>query len=408
LELGGREIQVKVEAAPLERLGQLAGRVGGEHGERLARRLDGAQFRDGHREVAEHLQEQALDLDVGLVHLVHQEHGGLPATDRREQGAGQEELLREDVVARRVPALALAGLDAQDLLGVVPLVQGTGLVDALVALQSDEFGLGGGGDGLGELGLADARRALDEQRLAQPVGEVDDGGCGTVGEVALSAERLDHVVDALEGRFLRGSGSVHRDGSLRVSSVAGRTRSRWRQGRTCPVPRAIQLVLVSSDNPMGPRPCSFWVEIPISAPKPNISPSVQAVEALAITAAASTRALNASATSMLRVETASVCPEDQRAMWSRASSTPSTTLTAMSMLRYSSPQSVSSAGIMPSRSPWTVTPAAWSAPTTRSTAASPSAASSRTVSVALQTLQRRVWPLLARLIASSRSASPWM
>ena len=32
--------------------------------------------------------------------------------------------------------------------------------------------------------------------------------------------------------------------------------------------------------PIGPRACVFWVEIPISAPKPNSPPSVKRVEAL--------------------------------------------------------------------------------------------------------------------------------
>ena len=39
---------------------------------------------------------------------------------------------------------------------------------------------------------------------------------------------------------------------------------------------------------MGPRACSFWVEMPISAPKPNWNPSVKRVLALTYTAALST------------------------------------------------------------------------------------------------------------------------
>ena len=50
------------------------------------------------------------------------------------------------------------GLDAQELLLVVPLVQGLALVQPLVALEPDEAGPGGGGQGLGQLGLADPGR----------------------------------------------------------------------------------------------------------------------------------------------------------------------------------------------------------------------------------------------------------
>ena len=62
---------------------------------------------------------------------------------------------------------ARCGLDAQQLLLVVPLVERPRLVEALVALQPDQLGAGGLGDGLGQLGLAHAGRAFDEQWLAQ-------------------------------------------------------------------------------------------------------------------------------------------------------------------------------------------------------------------------------------------------
>ena len=39
------------------------------------------------------------------------------------------------------------------------------------------------------------------------------------------------------------------------------------------------LVEVKASNPIGPRACNFWVEIPISAPNPNSLPSVNLVDA---------------------------------------------------------------------------------------------------------------------------------
>ena len=50
--------------------------------------------------------------------------------------------------------------------------------------------------------------------------------------------------------------------------------------RIWPSPRRTYLVEVSSRSPIGPRACSFWVELPISAPIPNSKPSVKRVEAL--------------------------------------------------------------------------------------------------------------------------------
>ena len=47
--------------------------------------------------------------------------------------------------------------------------------------------------------------------------------------------------------------------------------------RVWPSPVTTYLVEVISGSPIGPRACSFWVEMPISAPKPNSPPSVNRV-----------------------------------------------------------------------------------------------------------------------------------
>ena len=60
------------------------------------------------------------------------------------------------------------------------------------------------------------------------------------------------------------------------------------QARTCPSPSTRYLNVHSSRSPIGPRACSFCVELPISAPIPNSPPSVKRVEALTYTQAAST------------------------------------------------------------------------------------------------------------------------
>ena len=103
LELGVGEVEVQEQAAPLEGLGELAGGVGGQQRERALGGDDGAELGDGDLEVAEHLEEQALHLDVGLVGLVDEQHRGLVAPDGGEQRAGEQELLGEDVVAGRRP-----------------------------------------------------------------------------------------------------------------------------------------------------------------------------------------------------------------------------------------------------------------------------------------------------------------
>ena len=148
------------------------------------------QLRDGHLEVRQHLEQQALDLDVGLVDLVDEQDRGLLPADRREQRPGQQELLAEDVVVGLGPrhVVALRALDAQELLLVVPLVERPGLVEAFVALQPDEVRAGGPADRLGELGLAHPGGALDQQRLLEGAGEIGRGRRGRVGEVAHLAQ----------------------------------------------------------------------------------------------------------------------------------------------------------------------------------------------------------------------------
>jgi hypothetical protein len=107
--------------------------------------------------------------------------------DRLEQRAAQQEPAREQLA---LVDAALGGAQREQLAGVVPVVQGLMDVDALVALQADQPRAGGRGQRLGDLGLPDARLALDQQRLAELGGEEDRRGQRAVGEVALLAQRL--------------------------------------------------------------------------------------------------------------------------------------------------------------------------------------------------------------------------
>ena len=79
---------------------------------------------------------------------------------------------------------------------------------------------------------------------------------------------------------------------------------------------------------MGPRAWSFWVEMPISQPKPNSPPSVKRVEALTYTAALSVPLTNTSAAAGSSVTMASLWPVEWVRMCATACSTLSTTATA--------------------------------------------------------------------------------
>src|SRR5206468_8069036 len=79
--------------------------------------------------------------------------------------------------------------------------------------------------------------------------------------------------------------------------------------RICPSPWTTYLYEVSSRSPHGPRACSLSVLMPISAPRPSSLPSWKRVEALTITAAESTAAVNRRAAAKSFVTIASVWPE---------------------------------------------------------------------------------------------------
>ncbi len=98
-----------------------------------------------------------------------------------------------------VPAIGLPiGLDAEQLLLVVPLVERLALVEPLVALQPDEPGAGELGDRLRELRLASARRPLDQHRLLQAVCEVHDSGDAVVGQVVHVTKALTDLGHGIE------------------------------------------------------------------------------------------------------------------------------------------------------------------------------------------------------------------
>ena len=189
-------VEPQVQAAALERLGQLARVVRGQQHDRVRARLDAAELGDRDLEVREQLEQHRLELLVGLVDLVDQQHDRLGRGDRGHQRPLEQELLAEDVVLDRVPARALGlGLDAQQLLAVVPLVQRLGLVEPLVALQAHEPAVEVLRQRLRQLGLADARRALDEHRLAEPGGQEGDQRGGLARQVADGAQAGGDILD---------------------------------------------------------------------------------------------------------------------------------------------------------------------------------------------------------------------
>src|SRR5262249_25744452 len=157
--------------------------------------------------------QERLELRIGAVELVDEQHDGLLARQRAEQRPREEKalveerrLLRRDAIdglAERLRAGEHTGehvldeLRVEQLLAVLPLVERLALVEALVALEPHELAARRARHGLRELRLADAGRALEEERLAERAREVRDDGELAVRDVAARAELRERVVGAL-------------------------------------------------------------------------------------------------------------------------------------------------------------------------------------------------------------------
>jgi len=120
-----------VEAASDERLRELAGPVRGEDDDGPRAGAERPELRHAHLEVGQHFEQERLELRVGLVDLVDQQHDFPGCHDRPEERPLEEIVGREDVAGDVLPALSLGavGLDAQELLLVVPLVERARLVE---------------------------------------------------------------------------------------------------------------------------------------------------------------------------------------------------------------------------------------------------------------------------------------
>ena len=212
LQLHVRERNVQVQAATLQRVGNLARVVAGQKDQRrLGFGFDGADLRNRHLVVRKDLEQQRFEFVVRLVDFVDQQDAAVLFLQRLQQRTRFDEFLGEEDVAefvqpadRLLEALRalqnfvecfLEYLRVQQLLAVLPLVQRFGFVETFVALQADQRHAEHRGGGFRELGLADARRPFDEHRFFQVEREVHGSGDLVAADVAVLLERLPDRFD---------------------------------------------------------------------------------------------------------------------------------------------------------------------------------------------------------------------
>ena len=148
---------------------------------------DGAALGNADLEIGEEFEQKRLELMVRTVDLIDQQHPLLGCLEHLQQRPRDQETVVIDV------DLVLAGMaDGEQLALVVPFVERMRGIDALVALQPHQIAAEQFGDRLGGLRLADAGRAFEQQRLAQPDRQEDGGGQAFIGEIARGGEALRH------------------------------------------------------------------------------------------------------------------------------------------------------------------------------------------------------------------------
>src|SRR5262249_15972436 len=74
-----------IEAAPLQRIMDLAGPVGRNDHDRRRLSLDGAELRHGYLEIREHLEQESLESLVAAVEFTDQQHRRLPRARARRR-----------------------------------------------------------------------------------------------------------------------------------------------------------------------------------------------------------------------------------------------------------------------------------------------------------------------------------
>ena len=153
----------------------------------LPPRTDRPELGDRDLEVREHLEQERLELLVGAVDLVDEEHDRLVGVDRLEQRPADEELGPEELLLR--DRALLRGADVEELARVVPLVDGVRDVEALVALQPDQPRGERRRERLRRLGLPHARLALEQHRLLEREREEERRREPAIGQVVGLAQR---------------------------------------------------------------------------------------------------------------------------------------------------------------------------------------------------------------------------
>src|SRR2546423_2309536 len=229
LAVDTRVIDPLVQAPAFQCVVDLARAIRRDDDRRRDRGPEGTELGHCDLEVGQQLEQVGLELLVGSVDLIDEEHGGRTvARDRLEKRAPDQEALAVDAVAGFIGApFALRETDLKYLPRIVPVVYGRRDVEALVALETDELSAERGGEGFCDLRLADAGLTLDEEGLTPTQREKERDRERAVCDVALVLERGSYILDRRHGRRAHQSRCYER-GNERAPAPSRRRRNTTR------------------------------------------------------------------------------------------------------------------------------------------------------------------------------------
>ena len=167
-----RVIDPVIQAAPLQRIVNFAGAVGGENddGTRVVGRAHRAELGDGDLKIRQHFQQERFKRFIGAIEFIDQQHrrgAGNRQVQRLQQRARGKEFAAVNGLRQiaRFGALAAARVgqtDRHHLLCGIPFVGGTGKIETFVALQANQRAFKHGRENLRDVGFADAGFAFEK------------------------------------------------------------------------------------------------------------------------------------------------------------------------------------------------------------------------------------------------------
>ena len=234
-----------MQTAPLQGIAHFTHIVRGQEDQRRHGGFDGADFRNGDLIGGEDFQQKRFEFLVGFIDLIDQQHRAVFLAQGLQQGAGFEEFLGKEHIAEAVQFLhgrfqarriaqhiahfIFQDLGIEQLLAVLPFVQGLGFIQTFVTLHADQRQAQPGRAGQCQFGLANTGGAFDQDRLGQIFGHEDRGGDLPGGDIALIAKPGDdvfHVVEFGCAGFCHGSLFNHLIYGLRLRSRLKASRSK--------------------------------------------------------------------------------------------------------------------------------------------------------------------------------------